>query len=140
MTKQKSRRKSSSGLLFTAKILQEAMCLTYPYMDQITYNQNFTPQCKILNVFWTLIASKRRIEQLNYFDWLSNDKNLVLSNGFDHVRNVIQWDLNRFFSKILQKSPSGWELCPQTPIATGSWGLPSVIRFSTLAYSTRPLS
>ena len=30
--------KSSSGLLFTAKILQEAMCLTYPYMDQITYN------------------------------------------------------------------------------------------------------
>ena len=30
--------KSSSGLLFTAKILQEAMCLTYPYMHQITYN------------------------------------------------------------------------------------------------------
>ena len=36
--------KSSSGLLFTAKTLQEAMCLTSPYMDhQITYNQNFTP-------------------------------------------------------------------------------------------------
>ena len=30
--------KSSSGLLFTAKILGEAMCLTYSYMDQITYN------------------------------------------------------------------------------------------------------
>ena len=30
--------KFSSGLLFTAKILQEAMCLTYPYMDQITCN------------------------------------------------------------------------------------------------------
>ena len=63
-----------------------------PYMDQNTYNQNFTPQCKILNVFWTLIASTRRIEQLNYFDWLSNVKNLVLSNGFEHVQNVIQWD------------------------------------------------
>ena len=41
---------------------------------------------------WTLIAIKRRIEQLNFFDWLSNVKNLVLSNGSEHVRNVIQWD------------------------------------------------
>ena len=46
----------------------------------------------ILNVFWTLIASKRRIEQLNFSDWLSNVKNLVLSNGCEHVRSVIQWD------------------------------------------------
>ena len=30
--------KSSSGLLFTAKILQEAMCLTYYHLDQITCN------------------------------------------------------------------------------------------------------
>ena len=52
----------------------------------------FYTQCKILIVFWTLIASKKRIEQLNYFDWLSNIKNLVYSNGFEHVRNVIQWD------------------------------------------------
>ena len=44
------------------------------------------------NVFWNLIASKRRIEQLNFFDWLSNVKNLVLPNGCKHVRNVIQWD------------------------------------------------
>ena len=29
---------SLSGLLFTAKILQKAMCLISPYMDQITYN------------------------------------------------------------------------------------------------------
>ena len=46
----------------------------------------------ILNVFWNLIASKRRIEQLKFFDWLSNVKNLVLSNGCEHVQNVIQWD------------------------------------------------
>ena len=38
------------------------------------------------------VASKRRIEQLNVFDWLSNVKNLVLLNGCEHVRNVIQWD------------------------------------------------
>ena len=28
-----------------------------------------------------------------------------------------------FFSKNLQKSPSGWRLCPLTPIATGNWEL-----------------
>ena len=39
------------------------------------------------------------------------------------MRNVIRWDLNRFFSKNLQKSSNGWGLCPQTPIATGGWGL-----------------
>ena len=38
------------------------------------------------------IASKRRLEQLKFFDWFSNVKNLVLSNGSEHVRNVIQWD------------------------------------------------
>ena len=43
-------------------------------------------------VFWTLIASKRRINQLNFFNWLLNVKNLVLSNGCEHVQNVIQWD------------------------------------------------
>ena len=40
---------------------------------------------------WTLNASKSRIKQLNFFDWLSNVKNLVLSNGCEHVQNVIQW-------------------------------------------------
>ena len=45
-----------------------------------------------LNVFWTLIASKKRIEQLIILDWLSNVKNLVLSNAFEHVRNVIIGD------------------------------------------------
>ena len=40
----------------------------------------------------TLNASKSRIEQLNFFDWLSNVKNLALLNGCEHVQNVIQWD------------------------------------------------
>ena len=60
------------------------------------------------------------------------------------MQNVIQWDLNSFFSKNLQKSLSSWGLCPQTPIVTGGLGLrpqtPSAMRLSTLAYSTRFLS
>ena len=53
--------------------------------------QNLTPRCKILNVFWTKIASERRIKQINFLKWLSHVKNLVLSNGPEHVGNVIQW-------------------------------------------------
>ena len=68
------------------------MCLTSPYMDQITHNKNFSPYCNILNVFWTLIAGKRRIEQLKFFDWLSKVKNLGVSNGCEYVRNVVQRD------------------------------------------------
>ena len=33
----KNLKKSYSKLLFTAKILQEAMCLTSPYLGQISY-------------------------------------------------------------------------------------------------------
>ena len=32
-----SKKKSSSGLFFSAKILQEAMCLTSSYLNQITH-------------------------------------------------------------------------------------------------------
>ena len=32
--------------------------------------QNLTPKYKILNLFWILIARKRRIEQFNFFSWL----------------------------------------------------------------------
>ena len=35
---------------------------------------------------------KRRIEQLNFLDWLSNVKNLVVSNGCEHMGKEIQWD------------------------------------------------
>ena len=46
---------------------------------------------------------KRRIEQSKFFDSLKNVKNLVLSNGCELVRNVIQWDLNSFFFQKLTK-------------------------------------
>ena len=80
---------------------------------------------------------KRMIEQLNFFDWLSNVKNLVLSNGCEHVRNAIQWDLNSFFSENLQKSASGWGLCLPTPIATGDcWRHPQTFVCDTFEYTS----
>ena len=69
----------------------------------------------ILNVFWTLIANKKRIEKLNYFHWLSNVKNLVLSNGFEHVQNVIQLDLNSFLFQKLTKIAQRLGALPPDP-------------------------
>ena len=70
---------------------------------------------QVLSVFWTKIASKRRIEQLNFFDWLSNVKNLVRSNGSEHVRNVIQWDKNSFFFQKLTKIAQRQGALPPRP-------------------------
>ena len=44
----------------------------------LNHLQNSTSKFKILNVFLTQIASKTRIEQFNFFNWLSTVKNLVL--------------------------------------------------------------
>ena len=59
---------------------------------------------------------KRRIEKLNFFDWLSNVKNLVLSNGSELVRNVIQWDLNSFFFQKLTKIAQRLGALPPDPV------------------------
>ena len=41
----------------------------------------------------------------------------VLSNCSENIHNVIQMALKwLFFSEKLQELPSGWRLCPQTPI------------------------
>ena len=34
---------------------------------------------------------QKKTEQINLFNWLSNVKNLVFSNGFEYEQNVIQW-------------------------------------------------
>ena len=61
---------------------------------------------QILNAFWTLIARKRRIKRLNFFDWLSNVKSSFFK-WLEHVQNVIQWIKIAFCFLNLQKSPSG---------------------------------
>ena len=58
---------------------------------------------------------KMGIEQLNLFDWLWNVKNLVLWNGSELVRNVIQWDLNSFFPKAYKNRPAAGGFAPRPP-------------------------
>ena len=59
---------------------------------------------------------KKRIEQLNFFDWLWNAKKLVLWNGSKLVRNVIQWDLNSFFfPKTYKNRPAAGGFAPRPP-------------------------
>ena len=61
----------------------------------------------MLNVFRTNVASKRGIKQLNFFNWLSNVKNLVLLNGSEYLQNVIQWHYNSFFfQKVTKNRPT----------------------------------
>ena len=69
-------------------ILQEAMYLassTWP-----SHFQNLTPKFKILNVLWTWSVSKGKIYHFSFFNWLSNLKILLISNGSKKVRNMIQ--------------------------------------------------
>ena len=78
---------------------------------------------RILNLF----ASKRRIEQLDFFDWLSNIKNLVLSSDCEHVRNVIQWDQNSFFFQKLTKITQRLGALPTDPHCNRWLGAPLVL-------------
>ena len=58
----------------------------------------------MLKVFWTYIASKRKIEEINFFDWLSNVKNQDLVNGSEHLQNVIPLIKIAFYFKKSQKN------------------------------------
>ena len=55
--------------------------------------QYLTPIFKILNLFWSLILSKWKAHQFNYFNWLLILKNLVILNGSKNVPDVIQMAL-----------------------------------------------
>ena len=58
---------------------------------------------------------KKKIELLNFFDWLWNVKNLVLWNSCELARNVIQWDLNSFFFQKLTKIAQRLGALPPDP-------------------------
>ena len=49
---------------------------------------NFNPKMQHFKRVLDLNCKKRRIEQFNFFNWLSNVKNLAFSNGFEYMRNV----------------------------------------------------
>ena len=75
------------------------------------------------------------MEQVNFFNLLSNVKNFVHSNGFEHLRNVIQWHYNSFFlQKVAKTCPAARALSPD-PHSLQQLGIPpprppSVICFS----------
>ena len=63
------------------------------------------------------------IKQFVFFNWLSNVKNLVLLNGSEHLRNVIQWHKNSFsFQKITKNRPTAGGLAPRPPKPSAAGG------------------
>ena len=81
--------KSSNGLLSTAKILQKGQFMLLP--RTWTNHIQSKPICKILNLFWTKIVSKKTIELFNFSIGFLIVKNLVFSNYSKNAQNVIQW-------------------------------------------------
>ena len=70
------------GFSFTAKMLYETIHLTSPYLDQITYQLNFNTKMQDVKRILDLNCNyRKRIKQFNFFNWLSNVKNLVFLNG-----------------------------------------------------------
>ena len=68
-------------------------------------------------MFWNLIASQRRIEKSIFFHSFSNIKNLVLSNGCEHVRIA-------FFFQKLTKIAQGRGALPPDPHSHRRLGAP----------------
>ena len=83
------------------------MYLAYSGLGQVTkFNPKMQNSKRALDLTW----SKGR----NLFNWLSNLKNFLLSNGSENEQNAIQMTLKKLlFSKKFKKSPSGWGICPQ---------------------------
>ena len=93
--------------------MQEAMFVTSPYRPnhlQLKFYTIMQDSKRVLG-----FNCKKRIEQLNFFDWLWNVKNLVVWNGFELVRNVIQWDLHSFFFQKLTKIAQRLGALPPDP-------------------------
>ena len=82
---------------------------------------------------------KRRIEQLNFFDWLWNAKNLVLWNGSELVRNVIQWDFNSFFFQKLTKIAQRLGALPPDPMTTGGTPVCDMFEYTSLLHTSSKL-
>ena len=65
------------------KMLQKATYLDFPDLGQVTkFNPKMLNFKRVLDLTWS--------KGSHLFNWLSNLKNFVLSNGFENVQNVIQ--------------------------------------------------
>ena len=73
----------SSNKWFNAENVAESNVLWFPWPGQVTkFNPKMQDFKRVLDLTW----SKGR----DSFNWLSNLKNFVFSNGSENVRNVIQ--------------------------------------------------
>ena len=83
MTKQKSLSKIFEWIIICYKNVAED---SFPYFPLSGRNKSLTIKiqqlvARFLTCFGLKLQVKRRIEQFNFFDWFSNLKNLVISNG-----------------------------------------------------------
>ena len=114
-TKQKSSKANLWVNDLMLKILQKAMYFDSPNQAK---SRNLTPKWKILNVFWTWLEVKGGICLVSS----PISKILFFQMALKTCEMWSKWNLNiHFFPKTYKKSPSGWVLRPQTPIASGSW-------------------
>ena len=66
-------------------------CRSQYFLLPLTWAKSLTKLNPIMQDFKRVLdldCKKRRIEQFNFFNCLSNVKNLALSNGFKYVQNV----------------------------------------------------
>ena len=83
MTKQKYSKANLRVHYLMLKMLQKAMYLDFPDLGQVT---KFDPKMqhfkRVLDLTWS--------KGSDFFNWLSNIKNFVLSNGLENEQNVIR--------------------------------------------------
>ena len=110
MTKQKSSKANLRVHYLILKMLQKAMYFDFLDFGQVTkLNPEMQDFKRVLDLTW----SKER----DFFNWFSNIKNFVLSNGSENMRNVIRIALKKpFFSKKLQKIAQRLGALPPYPL------------------------
>ena len=62
-----------------------------PYTSPYTWAKSLTKFNPEMQQHERVLDLKCKKKQFQFFNWLSNVKNLVLSNGSKHMWNVIQW-------------------------------------------------
>ena len=106
MTKQKSPRQIfERTIIYCFVKYNRRQCTLLPPPGS-SHLENLTQKRKILNVFWIYPVSKEKIDQLNFFSWISNLKNLVISYGSIKRAKCDPNGINSAtFQKYFKKSP-----------------------------------
>ena len=103
MTKQKSSKANLRVHYLMLKMLQKAMYLDFPDLGQVTkFNPKMQDFKRVLDLTWS--------NGSDFFNWLSNIKNFVLSNGSENVRNMIRIASKQpfCFQKLTKNRPAAF--------------------------------